>query len=30
VLLYPPMLRPREYGAGRRRPDSIEFTAASS
>jgi 8-oxo-dGTP diphosphatase len=30
VLLYPPMLRPRDRGAGQRRPDSIEFPAASS
>jgi 8-oxo-dGTP diphosphatase len=30
VLLYPPMLRSREHGGGRRRPDSIEFPAASS
>lgn len=30
VLLYPPMLRPGEHGAQRRRPDSIEFPAASS
>jgi 8-oxo-dGTP diphosphatase len=30
VLLYPPMLRSRDHGIGRRRPDSIEFPAASS
>jgi 8-oxo-dGTP diphosphatase len=30
VLLYPPMLRSRDHGAARRRPDSIEFPAASS
>jgi len=30
VLLYPPMLRSRDQGIGRRRPDSIEFPTASS
>jgi 8-oxo-dGTP diphosphatase len=29
VLLYPPMLRPRDHGAGRRRPDSIGLPATS-
>ena len=30
VLLYPPMLRSRDHGISRRRPDSIEFPGASS